>query len=290
MIKYKYIRMFWISVLFVAISFSASAATQTMVYDVYAGGIHVLEATVVIKTAAPGGKYSITLDAKTFGFLAKLVPWKGIFESGGRVKKNNVLSPEYHRSTAWWRDEYERKDYKYGPNGRFLGLSVTEKKGDEIVKKNQKEKLDTKTLADGTTDALSGTLEVLMKIGVGEKCENKSEIFDGKRRFRQTFSDKGTDDLKNSSYNVFKGPARICEVEVHPVAGAWSKKPRGWMSVQEQGRQSGALPTLWAGIMTENALAAPVKIRIKTTYGTLMMHLAEYRAGDAVMVAQKRLK
>lgn len=66
-----------------------------------------------------------------------------------------------------------------------------------------------------------------------------------------------------------------------PDQGKWRKKPRGWLSIQEQGRQKGALPTIWLGQMGADKTYIPVKIRVKTDYGTLFMHLTSYKTGPA---------
>ena len=272
----------------IAAASPAQAAKQSMFYDVYAGGIHVLEAKLDITMG--GGKYDIALSASTFGFLAKLVPWKGTFESNGWIMKDGTLRPQLHRSEAFAGEEYDLKEYKYSREGKFLSYNEVQTEAGQPKKKgNRAKKFDIK-VTQGTTDALSATLEVLSKVGAGEKCDGSAEIFDGKRRFREIFTDVGADDLVASSYNVFSGSAAACEIQVEPLAGEWSKKPRGWMSIQDQGRQNGGLPTMWAGTLMDKGPALPVKIRIKTGYGTLMMHMSEYHAGDVALVSKKRQK
>ena len=61
------------------------------------------------------------------------------------------------------------------------------------------------------------------------------------------------------------------------------------MSIQEQGRERGTMPTVWLGKIAKNAPAIPVKIRVKTAYGTLFMHLAEYQNEGQIIVAEKRV-
>ena len=77
-------------------------------------------------------------------------------------------------------------------------------------------------------------------------------------------------------------------MEIKPVAGGWSEKPRGWLSIQEQGRDRGMMPTVWLANVSDDGPAVPVKIRVKTAYGTLFMHLAQYETGGNMVVAEKR--
>lgn len=255
---------------------------QKLVYEVYAGGIHAVQATLdidVLKT----GRYDLVLDAHTRGFLASLVPWDGTFESHGWVLNGERFQPEQHKSTTQWRENVDVKDYHYNKDGSFKTLTVTD---DHSTSVREVEK----DLVDHTTDVLSATLQVLNDYSQSGKCDGASEVFDGKRRFEQSFQHQKMVEFEANKYNIFSGSAAECIVEVTPVAGAWNKKPRGWLSIQEQGRARNMMPTVWIGRLSENGPAVPVKIRVKTAYGTLFMHLAEYRNGKDVRVAEKRVK
>ncbi len=72
-----------------------------------------------------------------------------------------------------------------------------------------------------------------------------------------TFVAQGTEDLKATKYNVYEGPAEKCTVEVAPAGGKWHEKPRGWLSIQEQGRQHGQLPTVWFARMEGKRSRSP---------------------------------
>ncbi len=253
-----------------------------MVYEVYAGGIHAVQATLDMD--ADDDDYSLKLGAHTRGFLGRLAPWHGTFESEGWVVSEGDFRPEQHKSTTTWRDEPEIKYYQYGRDRTFKGLTITENdKAPEV------EKVDDE-LTQGTTDAFTAAFKVMDNVAKGGKCEGSSEVFDGKRRFKQVFVHEGLEILKSSKYNIYDGEATKCTVEVVPVAGKWHKKPRGWLSIQEQGRERGTMPTVWFAQMKDGTPAIPVKIRVKTAFGTLFMHLAEYRSGDKILVAEKRVR
>jgi Protein of unknown function (DUF3108) len=110
------------------------------------------------------------------------------------------------------------------------------------------------------------------------KCAGKSAVFDGRRRFDLIFRHVQNVDLSKNNYNVYEGKAAECTVEVKPTGGDWHVKPRGWMSIQEQGRERGTMPTLWMAQISDKGAAVPVKIRVKTEHGTLFMHLVGYEA------------
>src|SRR5690606_16221834 len=143
-------------------------------------------------------------------------------------------------------------------------------------------------LTQGTTDVLSATLKVMNNIAQGGECKGSDEIFDGKRRYEIIYGNSKEVVLDKTDYNVYSGPAKECTVEVETIAGKWHEQPRGWMSIQEQRRERGKMPTIWFAQMAEGEPAVPVKIRVKTDYGTLFMHLTGYNgAGTALKLAQQ---
>jgi len=103
---------------------------------------------------------------------------------------------------------------------------------------------------------------VMENYGKTGKCEGTSLVFDGKRSFEQKFVHEENVELTASKYNIYEGPAAKCTVEVVPKKGKWHSKPRGWLSIQEQGREKGTMPTVW---------------------------LAEYKGKDTKLVAEKRI-
>jgi hypothetical protein len=258
----------------------ASDQIQKMIYDVYAGGFHVVQADVTIDTSN-SQHYELFMGAKTHGFLGKVAPWQGTFETNG-WKNGGDLQPQLHRSSAIWRGEEEIKSYNYSKDGGFQSLVIK-----DHDKPEETEDIDA-ALTQGTTDALTAGLLVFEQVARGEECTGSSEVFDGKRRFEQIFTYDETDDLSASKYNIYSGPAQKCTVEIKPISGKWHDKPRGWLSIQEQGRERGMMPTVWLANVKDGGPAIPVKIRVKTAYGTLFMHLAQYESGGNTVVAEKR--
>ncbi len=260
----------------ICLSFPAAAASkQVMQYDVYAGGFHVLKSELQVDLSRPD-RYALALDSATYGFLDKLVRWKGAFETDGWFNTGTGRArPQEHRSESTSGDDYEKKTYRYGKDGSFQSYSVKDKHNDGT----QPKPVDP-ALTRRTTDALSATLQVMEAVARRQPCEGKEEVFDGSRRYRLVFHQKRETTLEASKYNVYSGPAVECTVEVQPLKGKWHQKPRGWMSIQEQGRKAGTMPTVWFASMKEGAPAVPVKIRVKTDYGTLFMHLTGYNNGQ----------
>ena len=252
-----------------ASAFGAIAATKkspTLTYHVYAGGIHAVDATLDLQEKA--GTYQIISHSATRGFLGALIPWKGTFLTEGRQKKTGSHVPSRHESISGWREETEIKTYMYDGSGQFKKLTVMEDGKDKTPK-------DTDwAIAKNTTDLLSATLNMMAQVTKTGDCAMTQRIFDGDRTFDLRFRTLGKEVLTASRYNPYAGAAVKCEVEVIPKEGRWHKKPRGWLSIQEQGRKHGQLPIVWLGTLPGHAMMVPVKLRITSDHGTLFMHLA----------------
>lgn len=257
---------------------AASEKSHKMIYEVYAGGINAVSAELDVGYAKKG-RYDIALTAFTKGFLGTLAPWKGTFETAGWRNNDGLDQPELHRSVATWRGEDEVKEYSYNRKGEFVSYKImdAENKGDNTQPEAE--------LTAGTIDVLTATLNAMQNIGKGGSCEGTTEIFDGSRRFQLTFRFEADEALTASRYNVYQGPSQRCVAEVKPAGGKWHDKPRGWLSIQEQGRQNGSLPTVWFAKLDETGPAVPVKIRIKSDYGAMFMHLVNYTNGESFMTA-----
>ena len=244
-----------------------------MEYDLYTGGFHVIEADLDIDYRTKG-RYRMMFGARTRGILSALASWEGSFESDGwRPSKSGKIRPQIHKSMAIFRGSKDSKEYKYGRNGSFKEYRLKDDKNDGSSKK-----VDS-VLTKNTTDVLAATLNILDRLPKGGKCEGVDEIFDGKRRYRLIFKETRRVELKASHYNVYAGPAIECVAEIEPMGGKWHKKPRGWLSIQEQGRKRGSMPTIWVANINAHGPAVPVKVRVKTQYGTMFMHMTAYENG-----------
>ncbi len=253
---------------------------QYMTYDVYAGGFHVVSSNLTVDLSQKG-RYLLRLGAYTHGMLAKLAPWKGVFETKGWYNaKTSAGNPEIHRSDTLFRDEQEINEFVYNKDGSY-------KEFRQFNKDKNGAQPPQPELSDETTDVLTSTLMVMNKVAQGGKCEGTDKIFDGSRSYNLVFKSLGEVTVPVSDLNVYTGPAVECTVEVKPLKGKWYEKPRGWMSIQEQGREKGTMPTVWLAQMTPGEPAVPVKIRVKTDYGTLFMHLTGYKGSGKTLVLKK---
>jgi hypothetical protein len=256
----------------------ANAATQptgplTLTYGVYAGGFHALEAT--LKLDRNPTDYIMTLDATPFGVIGNLLPWGGNYAVHGTitgVSGDAVLAPQVFNKTSKWRDDNDSASFMYD-NGKLISQTET----DETKKPTTTENIPvTPELAVGAVDILTGTAQLLQQLDAGKPCNYSTIIYDGKRRYKLQFTDKGSETLEASDYNTFAGPAKICEIEMVPLAG-FNGKVKGYYKIQEDARKRGQLPRVWMGhsygYAGQDGPYIPVKMMVKSEYGAVLIHL-----------------
>lgn len=233
-------------------------------YDVYAGGLHALKAQLGMELGAKD--YRVQVAARTNGMIGTLLPWEGQYLAEGRSNGTD-LHPSTYKSISSWRGEEKKVIIEYGENGKIKSRRV--KEDGEVHKAKQSEE----ELTLGAVDILTGTAQMLQNVGGREECTGSVNIFDGKRRFKLTFYEKGKQHLKKSKYSRFEGDAIRCTVEVEPDGGRWSEKKRGWLAIQEHSREHGSLPEVWIARVDDGGPAIPVRMLIKSKYGAVLMHL-----------------
>ena len=250
---------------------AAQASEHRLTYDVYAGGVHAMQANLSINQKKSA--YKLSLNVETYGLLKSLADWRGRFSSHGVRVSSALHKPRQHISEAIWRGELEKKTYNYNQAGHLISYTVIENG------QNRTPEDTDPSLFKNTTDILSATLDVIDDLRVNDKGNKTRTIFDGDRNFNAIFKAAGTEILKQTKYNIYAGKSILCTIEVKPNGGKWHKKPRGWLSIQEQGRKAGTMPTIWFAKLSADPSAPymPVKLRVKTDYGTLFMHLTSYK-------------
>jgi hypothetical protein len=244
---------------------SASAQMPLNVtYALYAGGFNVVDIHGTYDTANEA--YAMTMDLETAGLLGRVAPWAGEIKSHG-LNRAGGATPLEHSFKSTWRGEVETTTFNFGKDGALKSHIRTENDGKMVDKMPPQD-----VYADKPVDMLSALFRVMNTQG----CENKIPAWDGKRRFDMVFKSQGEGLLKKTKYSAFEGKTEICTVEIKPVAGKWRDNPRGWMSIQGQAKDNGALPKLWFGSVRDDMPPIPVRFQIKTDYGTMIMHLKSF--------------
>lgn len=220
--------------------------------------------------AESNGRYKIELSSEAYGLLGKIIQWHAKFQTKGWVLKDR-LQPEEHISDTTSRGKHEINTYKYDKSGKFLNFT-------QIVNGKDETRKDLGDIMQGTIDVASANFNLMRQVNEGRGCRHENMIFDSERSYRLMFKNKKKEHLNPNKYSGFQGGAESCSVEIQPEGGKWHKKPRGWLKIQAQAKKAGELPGIWFADLLEDktAPAVPVKMMIKTDYGTFIAHLTSF--------------
>lgn len=260
------------------------SASRVLGYDLYAGGLHALDATIDVKEEA--GRYNIDLKSRTVSGFRIVAPWSGQFTTEGWLTKDG-RQPENHKSISKGSEKTKVKTYKYGKNGDLISFSSLENEADKTPNP-----IDKTLTPSGLVDVLTATLQAADRVGAGKGCAGSALIFDGDRNFTLSFKDAGLEQLEGSKFNVYGGEAYACTFSMEPGKGKWKKKLRGWMMLQDQSRKQGSEPTVWFAKPDPAGPYVPVRLQVKSNYGTLLLHLSSFTSpgGGFSKAAVKKAK
>ena len=239
------------------VSQAGAAEPVRLGYAIYAGGFHVLDASVLLDLGRDG--YTVEVSARTQGFIGTLFPWQTLARSDGRLRAGEA-EPRSHRQAGTWRGEERAVSLHYEGSGSVLAdVRPPDDPSDREPVPPE--------LVPGTTDPLSAVLSVASAVALGRGCSGTVPVFDGRRRYDLTFQAMGSRDLAPNRYSVFSGPAVSCQVTSHMLAGNWRRG--GWVS----GDEKKAPVSLMLASVVEGMPPVPVRLEGESRFGEVIMHL-----------------
>lgn len=244
-------------------------------YDIFAGGMHLID--VVMKFRQSNATYEASMTAKPSGFFSRIVPWEGQYKTNGKIA-NSTLIPVLHSKTSRWSKERDETIMHFDTSGQLIKMTDRE----WVHGKTPPAPKTLNPDASLTTDAHDLVTSVVRMLyhaqqtglNTKEACNSTHTVFDGKRRFTMQFTSLGEDKIEPSRYTPFSGTAQRCQIEIKPLAGFKGKK-RGFYKIQEDSRRNGELPSIWLMPAWENGPPVPVRMRIKSDYGAIIVHAAK---------------
>ena len=244
----------------------ARAEPVSASYQVYFGGMHVLNAKAKWERGAGG--YRLTAEAEAQGFVGWLNPWKGTTESRGQLSDGKVV-PSHHLN--WGTSDDSETE---GPRLVELRYDARGDVVDTLVQPEQdwEDRHPLPPDADkGTLDPLSVVAGLSELLQAGGRCEGSFAVFDGRKRYDLIVSDAGERMLEPTSYSIYAGPARGCKLDYRMLGGHKIERNKYVETAHDR--------VVWVARPTENAPLIPVRLEIETAYGTVMGHLTGFAKG-----------
>ncbi|WP_343715238.1 DUF3108 domain-containing protein [Inquilinus sp.] len=254
----------------------AADAGARMTYDVYVGGLRMLEVTSGLSLGRD--RYDIDLSAHVVGIAATFSSWRSNVQSSGALEGPRVRPA---------RNVVERIN---GDDARtttitFLGGG----KMDVVIvpsKKPKREQTIPPAQLTHAVDPLSGVVSILQAMHVGaEACKGQVPVFDGRRLYRADLTDGGAVMLEKSDLGIYGGEAQRCTLTLTPMVGDFNfgderrtTKPTEYFQRSSRVSEERVIET-WLASPGGGLPAVPVRIQSESPWGLVVVHLRAAQAG-----------
>ncbi len=233
-----------------------------MTYEVYFGGFHIVSARAALNRSTAG--YTLTADANSRGMMDFFFTWHGRTRTDGRFVEGQAV-PQAHKNFGVWNGEERIVEVSYDGEGAVAGVLVDPPPDLEEVNGLPED------AEIGTVDPLSVIAQLSEAMTRGGDCSGAFNVFDGKRRYDLTVTDRGAETFEPNDYSVFQGAAQACGIEFTVLGGDRKEKSKYAETARNR--------VVYVGRPLQEAPAIPVRLRIETAYGVLLAHLTGVTAG-----------
>ncbi|HEU0118726.1 MAG TPA: DUF3108 domain-containing protein [Alphaproteobacteria bacterium] len=235
-------------------------------YDIYVGGIHLVTADILFQEEK--GKYHSRVNAQTYGFWHRALPWETVLDSRGKIVKDKFVPLEFYSRDVW----------KGKPKVTKLHF-----KKDDVVPEfdppshDENREIVTQDQRHGSLDPVTALLQMLAHVAVNHDCNVTVPVFDGKRRFDVTGADDGDEEINEADYGIFKGDARTCDAGFKMISGEWNdRKPAKFW--QKSDTEAGREPFhIWLGSVSPELPEMAVRMESGSVFGLIIVHLSNWR-------------
>lgn len=243
----------------------AKARELTLGYDVYLGGLKAVALDITLDLTP--GRYDMSVQMHTDGWLGRLASWSMDAESRGRLDAAALRPSEAVARTRWNGKERWRR-YLYDDG--VVRSEAGPKRERGPARADDAERVPGRLRKDAL-DLASGIVWLSATMDRGADCAQRVPIYDGKRRYDFVLDRVDRVKLSKSRYSIYEGPAETCRVALEPVYG---KLGDGLLSLADD------TADIWIGRVFATAPPVPVRFSVGTTVGTLVMHLKRAALSD----------
>lgn len=240
-------------------------------YEVYVGGVHLLDATAYVNLDTKN--YHMAARAQTVGVWNDLFPWETTVESEGQQQTGSVIRPTHHKTMSAWKHKPQTMLLDYQPDGR---VDIDPESTDAPEPKDRL----SDELVHATLDPLSGILQLMAHYTVNNDCNATTAVFDGKRRFDLLTEDKGAVNLRDTELSIYSGPAHKCELRFKLIAGQPKDMESRTFWVNAKGRDNRPPFTVWLGRLRPDLPPMPVMAETSSPFGYVMVYLKDWQLND----------
>ncbi len=252
----------WYSVILMILLVSPASAYErsaVLSYDVYVGGIKVVE--IGLEAEIGPKKYSVDVSLKEVKFFSIFFSWKMRLSSEGKITEGYPV-PRKASANSRWKGKTRLANLEYDEFGALKSTKISPKDEEGIRSPV------TDQMKRGTRDLATALLYLLQKLDQGEKCSVKVPIFDGKRAFLIKLLGGEVVKLGSNRLSAYKGDALKCNFVF--------KKLGGYRVDSDYAKKHFKDPmNIWFGRPFPKFLYLPIKMELETSLGWLVAHLTK---------------
>lgn len=140
-------------------------------------------AGITLDYSEKSGRYDINATVTTANLFDTLYPFKGKYQSVGKVLKNGELQPEEYRTSNKTRSHIRRKNVYYDQSGKAYK---------SVSAKDEREKtylLDNVPLTADAADLQTVFAELIKNFAAKKRCALVREVFDRKKHYKVIIKD-----------------------------------------------------------------------------------------------------
>ncbi|KGM32103.1 DUF3108 domain-containing protein [Inquilinus limosus] len=254
----------------------AADASARMTYDVYVGGLRMLEVTSGVSLGSD--RYAVDLSAHVVGIAATFSDWRSNVQSSGALQGPQVRPA---------RNVVERIN---GDDARtttitFLGGGRMDVEIVPSKKPKRAQTIPPEQLVHAV-DPLSGVVSILQALHVGAAaCKGQVPVFDGRRLYRADLADGGTVMLQKADQGMYGGETQRCTLTLTPMVGDFNfgderrtTKPTEYFQRSSRVSDERVIET-WLASPGGGLPAVPVRIQSESPWGLVVVHLRAAQAG-----------
>jgi hypothetical protein len=250
-----------IAPLLVPVATPAAADTFGTEYSVTLAGVPIGRASLHAEFL--DGRYAVAFSGRVKGLARLFSDGHAAAAATGEVRAGSFHPNEYRHE---WTEEDDTETVRVG----FRDLQVDEIVVEPPPRHPERDVRVTAAHKRNVIDPASAFLWPAPAGAAPETCERTLAVFNGRHRFDLAFAYSRAETFRARDRS-YSGPAIICAMRYHPVSGHRANKKSVRFMADNRDMEVWMAPA-GAGIV------APVKIRIRTRFGWLVLEARQFSA------------
>ncbi len=265
------------------------ARSLVMEYDGYWSGLRVV--TAVGEASFTEESYSVSVAARTRGFIKLFVNGKSLAQAEGSITRDGAILPGYYSNDGVWNEKRYARTLTFFPDGSLDEF--------EFIRPEDEDAMEWEPVPEilrRGPDPLSLIFHASRDpwgVAASQKTEKGPAIrtsFDGIRTVEYQIACNPEEQvLKKSGRGIYYGPAILCEIHTRQTAGFYIEKDEKKKRKEEKRRLKEAenqKPVkLWLGAIEGTPWYVPVRLEMRGNGRNLKAYLTRIENKDTVTEA-----